>query len=487
MPLWLGPLVFFFVWLWLRRPRRPPNYPPGPPCVLFFGTLSTTIEMFTSVRQALRNRRKAYGDINGAVAPSGLLLVNICNYDLIREACAKPELSCRPEILSFMVRSYMKKLGIIFNDGPVWSEQRRFALRHLKDLGLGRSTIEDGILEEFEHLKKDMERSAGQPLLVNGHFNLTVLNILWRIVASTRLDPTDPQARHYAALVKEFIELLRPTSPLGLAPWLRHVAPGWSGYTALERQREAINAMFLRLMTEHRATLDRDQPRDLIDHFLLEMEAPDAAERGFTELSLAVTGMDLFLAGMETTSTQLSWALLFMVAYPEAQRRVQDELDRVLAGRPPRGTDRLQLPVTDATLMEVLRRATVVPRAVPHAALRDCQLAGYTIPRGAAIMMDLEAVHMDKSYWGDPENFRPERFLTANGGVRRDERLVPFGVGRRACLGEMLARTELLLLFVSLLQHFTFEAVEGETLDLDGDYGAMLHPHPFHVTYRVRE
>ncbi|XP_043217497.1 methyl farnesoate epoxidase-like [Amphibalanus amphitrite] len=486
--LWLGlALSALLAWVWVHRPKRPANFPPGPPCVLVFGSLSATLELFTmGVRQALRKRRRLYGDINGAVSPTGLGIVNLCSHELIREASAMPELSGRPEILPLLVRSYMKKMGIIFNDGAVWREQRRFALRHLRDLGLGRKDMEEGILGEFEHLRRDMELLEGRPLQVLGYFNLTALNILWRVVASTRIDPSDPEARLYVQLVKEFFEMIRPTSPLGIAPWLRHIVPEWSGFSALERQREVINATFLRLLAEHRATLDRDHPRDLMDHFLIEMETTDAAERGFTELNLAVTGMDLFIAGMETTSTQLSWALLYMASHPAAQRRVQAEVDRELGGRRPSGADRARLPLTDATLMEVMRRATVLPRAVPHAAARDCHLAGYSLPRGTVVLMDLDAVHMDANHWGDPDKFRPERFLREDGSVRRDEHLMPFGVGRRFCLGEPLARAELLLLFVSLLQHFTFEPVEGETLDLDGNYGALLPPHPFRLICRPR-
>ncbi|XP_037088477.1 methyl farnesoate epoxidase-like [Pollicipes pollicipes] len=474
-------------WLWARRPRRPSGFPPGPPTFLIFGDIRTTLELlFGDVREVLLDRRRRYGDINGVVSPGGQFIVNICAFEDIKEACSMPELSGRPETFSFLVRSFMQKLGIIFNDGVVWQEGRRFALRHLKDLGLGRSSMEDSILAEFEHLHAEMERDVGKPMLVNNRFNLTVLNVLWKMVASERLDPADPQSMEHVRLVNDSIAELGPRNLLMIAPWLRHVAPGLSGYNALVQQRDAALAMFQRLVRQHRATLDPRDPRDYIDRFLLEMETGDAAERGFNELNLVVIGMDFLLAGMETTSTSLSWALLFMVKHPEVQRRVQREVDAVLGGRAPAGADRLALPYTDAVLMEVTRRAAVVPRAVPHAATRDVRFRGYLIPRGAVVMMSLHDVHMDAAYWGDPERFRPERFLDESGAARRDPRLMPFGVGRRSCLGEQLARAELFLLFVCLMQRFSFEAVPGEALPSDGQYAALLQPEPFHVTYRTR-
>ncbi|XP_037088486.1 methyl farnesoate epoxidase-like [Pollicipes pollicipes] len=407
-------------WLWARRPRRPSGFPPGPPTFLIFGDIRTTLELlFGDVREVLLDRRRRYGDINGVVSPGGQFIVNICAFEDIKEACSMPELSGRPETFSFLVRSFMQKLGIIFNDGVVWQESRRFALRHLKDLGLGRSSMEDSILAEFEHLHAEMECDVGKPMLVNNRFNLTVLNVLWKMVASERLDPADPQSMEHVRLVNDSIAELGPRNLLMIAPWLRHVAPGLSGYNALVQQRDAALAMFQRLVRQHRATLDPRDPRDYIDRFLLEMETGDAAERGFNELNLVVIGMDFLLAGMETTSTSLSWALLFMVKHPEVQRRVQREVDAVLGGRAPAGADRLALPYTDAVLME---------------------------------------------------RFRPERFLDESGAARRDPRLMPFGVGRRSCLGEQLARAELFLLFVCLMQRFSFEAVPGEALPSDGQY-----------------
>ncbi|MCL4154658.1 UNVERIFIED_CONTAM: hypothetical protein GTU68_019868 [Idotea baltica] len=63
---------------------------------------------------------------------------------------------------------------------------------------------------------------------------------------------------------------------------------------------------------------------------------------------------------------------------------------------------------------------------------------------------------MDKSYWKDPESFRPERFITPEGKIRRDERLVPFGKGKRACMGESLARSSSFALLAAMIQRYSF-------------------------------
>ncbi|XP_037084458.1 methyl farnesoate epoxidase-like [Pollicipes pollicipes] len=481
-------LLLVTAFLWIRRPQRPTNFPPGPPTFLIFGNLWTAIE---SIRgqflESIKHCRHEFGDILGFVLPTGEKTVHICKFEDIKEACAMQEMSGRPNSFALLVRSFQQKLGVIFSEGPAWVEHRRFALRHLRDLGFGKNSMESTVLNEFEELSQEMKREIDSPMKVNFRFNLTVLNILWRLVADKRLESSDPKAQHYIATVNEFFTTIGPGNPMNLAPWLRHIAPEWSGYAPLIRHRETTVGMFHEVVHEHRQTLDRSSPRDFIDQFLLEMEKPDAEARLFTERNLSIIGMDLFIAGMETTSTSLSWALLFMVKHPEVQSRVQREIDAVLGGIPPTYGDRMRMPYTEATLMEVMRRSKVIPGAAPHCALSDISFRGYTIPKGTTVIMHLHMVHMDPAYWGDPEAFRPDRFLHADGSVRRDERLIPFGIGKRFCLGETLARMEMFMLFTCLLQRFSFTAVPGQKLSLEARFAVVQQPPEFFVTYKPRD
>lgn len=113
---------------------------------------------------------------------------------------------------------------------------------------------------------------------------------------------------------------------------------------------------------------------------------------------------------------------------------------------------------------------------------RTIQLNGYTIPAGAQVVPLLHAVHMDPNLWAEPENFRPARFLTTEGKVTKPEYFMPFGVGRRMCLGDVLARMELTLFFTSLLHTFNIELPDGDSLpSLRGNAGITVTPDPFKV------
>lgn len=95
---------------------------------------------------------------------------------------------------------------------------------------------------------------------------------------------------------------------------------------------------------------------------------------------------------------------------------------------------------------------------------------------------------MDPTLWDKPEEFRPTRFINAEGKVQKPEFFIPFGVGRRMCLGEVLARMELFLFFSTLLHSFNFKLPEGHTLpSLKGNVGVTISPDNFLVCLVPRE
>ena len=143
---------------------------------------------------------------------------------------------------------------------------------------------------------------------------------------------------------------------------------------------------------------------------------------------------DLFGASTDTTSITLQWIIIYMLHYPEVQKRVQEEIDEHLGQeRFPSMRDRLKLPYTDATVAEVLRKVTTVPLGVPHQTLEDVEFHGYFIPKNTWIMSNLYAVHHDPELWTEPDRFQPDRFLKENEHPTKNKRdfLIPFSVGKQ--------------------------------------------------------
>jgi len=139
--------------------------------------------------------------------------------------------------------------------------------------------------------------------------------------------------------------------------------------------------------------------------------------------------------------------------------------------------------------MELLRVTSIVSTGNPHAVTEDVEFHGYLIPKGTAVYSSLYSTHHDPEVWGDPENFRPERFLSKDGTrAERHESLIPFSIGKRSCLGELLARDQLFLFITSLVQRFNIVPEAGKPKPtLDPKLGQLtLEPHHFSVILKDR-
>ena len=135
--------------------------------------------------------------------------------------------------------------------------------------------------------------------------------------------------------------------------------------------------------------------------------------------------------------------------------------------------------------MEIQRLSCVAPGALPHIAKDESYLAGYKIPSRTLIMYNIYKFHMDPNYWEDPEVFNPGRFLDG----KKKEQFVPYGMGKRVCMGESLAKNELFIFFTLILQNLKIGLPIGhERLDPKrADAGIVRVPKPFHVHVSARE
>ena len=118
----------------------------------------------------------------------------------------------------------------------------------------------------------------------------------------------------------------------------------------------------------------------------------------------------------------------------------------------------------NAVLEESFRVVSFAFVAVPHSATQDIEIGEYTIPRGATIMSSLSHVMYDPEYFPNPRIFNPDRFIDANGIFKHNERVVPFGIGKRLCLGQSLAEKEFFLFMVGFLQKYDISPSPMKTL-----------------------
>ncbi|XP_032903285.1 cytochrome P450 2K6-like [Amblyraja radiata] len=141
--------------------------------------------------------------------------------------------------------------------------------------------------------------------------------------------------------------------------------------------------------------------------------------------------------------------------------------------------DRNHMPYTYAVIHEVQRFANIAPLGIPRSTTVDLNFQGYFLPKGTYVIPLLASVLYDKSQWETPDEFNPGHFLDAAGKFVKRDAFIPFSIGRRVCPGETLAKVELFLFFVTLLQKFDLLVPPGGTeLDLTPVVGGILSPKP---------
>jgi cytochrome P450 len=368
----------------------------------------------------------------------------------------------------------------------------RAALKSLRDLGFAKAASEQVILEEttllVRNINKRNEETRGHVSL-DKVLNSAALNIVWNLIAAERFDYDDQNMLKLIDFVGNFMLLGRDVigKPLGVIPFLRFFPPYRSLFGRLSTGVNEFKEYISTAIAMRKGLYDNKDPACFIDMYLT--RAAEDATGIFTERQLVHNCMDLFLAGSETTSKSLQFAIACLILHPEVQDKVQEELDRVADGRQQvTMADRPQLPYVEATLHEVWRYCNVTPFGPPRQVRKELEVGGgkYAIPAGTAILYNTYSLHMDVDHWGDPQFFRPERFLTNQGTFCPEEMTFPFGIGRRRCLGESLARMENFLFFANLLLNFRFRQGENPTPTLEPEAGFTNGPYPFLMEITVR-
>uniref|UniRef100_A0A453KK37 Uncharacterized protein n=1 Tax=Aegilops tauschii subsp. strangulata TaxID=200361 RepID=A0A453KK37_AEGTS len=181
---------------------------------------------------------------------------------------------------------------------------------------------------------------------------------------------------------------------------------------------------------------------------------------------------DLFIAGTETNSLTVQWAMAELLRHPAVMSKVRAELQEVLGEKQyPDESDISRLSYLHAVLMESMRLHSPSPLLIPHHAMAEgAEVGGFVVPKGTTVIVNLWAIMRDPAVWTQPEEFMPERFVRADMDFRGKDRFefMPFGVGRRACPGMPMATRVVTLILASLLHRFEWRLPKGmQPCDVD--------------------
>lgn len=470
-------ILFFYKWINMK----PKNFPPGPFPLPIIGSVynfpcnhaERCIEVFS----------KTYGQIIGYMFGS-TPMVFITGVDNVLAALRKDEFQGRPDNVFIRGRSLKNRLGVFFSDGEHWQESRRFVVKHLR--AFGKKETENVMKEEIDILASNIQ--DGSIIQATGLFSLSTLNVIWTILANKRFALDDKKVRKFLNMLDSLFRSGQPAGDITIIfPFMKYISP-----TAIKQHYLMRNILgYMReQIREHEKVLDYNSPRDLIDKYLVEMHERNKAGTNttYSEDDLVVICMDLFVAGSESTSNTIEFLIMYLIHYPEVQKKLQEELDRVLQrSRRPNLDDKNRMPYALAVISETMRIRMITPVAVPHRCTSDTTFNGYFIPKDTNVVISLWSLANSTEKWKDVNKFDPSRFIDENGQFINYPFFHPFGLAKRVCVGETLGKNILFLFVTTFFEKYSVSLPEGDPLpDTEPLPGFTNAPKPFRMKISTR-
>ncbi|KAG6529048.1 flavonoid 3'-monooxygenase CYP75B137-like [Zingiber officinale] len=484
----LLPCVFLFYCRSMHRGGRSRPLPPGPrgwPVVGNLPQLGTkphrTLQALSEIYGPLFRLR--FGSVDVVVAASA----DVASQFLRAQDA---NFSDRPPNSGAEHVAYNYQDLVFAPYGPRWRHLRKLCSVHLfsaKALGDLR-WVREG---EIGLLVRALV-CGRNPVNVGQAVNVCATNALARAMLGRRVFEEEGAASgEFKEMVVELMRLAGEFNVGDFVPWLRWL--DLQGVVErMKRLHRKYDEMLDGIIEEHRRAKAAGgrggggggKGRDLLSVLIELTEKPDDEGGKLTDTNIKALLLNLFTAGTDTSSSTVEWALAELIRHPAVLRRAQAELDVAVGkARLVQEADLPDLPLLQAVVKETFRLHPSTPLSLPRVASEACEVGGFTVPKGATLLVNVWAITHDPSSWGpQAAEFQPDRFLPggAHEGVDlrgNDFELIPFGAGRRICAGMSLGIRMVQLMTATLVHAFDWRLPEGQTpdkLDMEEAYGLTL-------------
>ena len=398
-----------------------PKLPPGPRTP----SLIQTIGWWTRTPTYVERLRRRYGKRFTMRVMGQPPAVVLSDPDDIRELFTAPPDAVHPGEGARLLEPVVGPNSVILLDEEPHLEQRRLLLPAFHGERMQGLV---GLMEELT-AREIAGWPVGEPVAVHPRLQKLTLEIILRAVFGLDEGPRLERLRDLVTAVLEYGD-----NPVSALPAAQRLLSGRGRLGRFERNRAEVDRELYALMDERRG---EDSERDDVLAMLLAARHSDGTAMADEEIrDELVTAL---VAGHETTASSLAFAFEQIARAPQVQARLAEGDEAYL----------------EATINEVLRRRPVLPNPEPRLTKQPVTIGGWTYPAGVFLIASAILIHHDPAIYPEPYAFRPERFLDTKPGTYT---WLPFGGGRRRCLGASFALVEMRVVLRAVADRFTLAA-----------------------------
>ncbi|XP_023553650.1 geraniol 8-hydroxylase-like [Cucurbita pepo subsp. pepo] len=472
--------VGFFILRLKWKTRSTLKLPPGPRPLPVIGNL---LDLGDKPHKSLAAMAKVYGPI------MSLKLGRVTTVVVSSSAMAKEVLQtndhslCDRTVPDSLTAHDHNKVGFAWiSVSPLWRKYRKICKNTLfagKILDANENLRRKKVEELVEIVRKSA--SKGEAVDVGRLVFTITLNQLSNTIFSVDLaDPKSELARRFKKYVQGIMEEGGKPNLSDYFPVLRKFdIQGMRKRMEIHMGRvlELLDSVIKQRMKQQEMDPDSVPNNDML-HYLLKNEESDAQIDQNQIINLL---LELFAAGSDTTAATLQWAMAELLRNPKKLAKAQVEIRQVLGkNKPVEEADIPRLPYLQAVVKEALRLHPAVSLLLPRKAIQEVEIAGFTIPKDAQVLVNAWAIGRDPMSWENPESFEPERFIGSEIDVRGQSfEMIPFGGGRRICPGLPLAMRMMPLMLGSLISFFDWKVEDEFEINMEDKFGIvveMTHP-----------
>ncbi|KAL1190856.1 Flavonoid 3'-monooxygenase [Cardamine amara subsp. amara] len=472
--------IFSVLWYLFKRSPQPP-LPPGPRGLPIVGNLPF---LDPDLHTYFTNLAQTYGPIYKLNLGSKLTVV-VSSPSLAREIFKDQDINFSNHDVPLTARALTYGgLDLVWLPyGAEWRILRKVCVLKL----LSRKTLDSfyelrrkEIREKTRYLYQQSQEEA--PVNVGEQVFLTTmnltLNMLWG--GSVKAEEMESVGTEFKTVISETARLLGEPNVSDFFPLIaRFDLQGL--VKKMDVCARELDAIFNRAI-EHMQRLrsmdgDDGECRDFLQHMMKFKDQESDSEVPITVDHVKAVLADMVVGGTDTSTNTIEFAMAQLINNPELMKRAQQELDEVV------GKDNIveeshitRLPYILAIMKETLRLFPTTPLLVPHRPTETAIVGGYTIPKDTKVFINVWGIQRDPNVWENPKEFRPERFFDNKSYdfTGTNYSFLPFGAGRRICVGVALAERMVLYTLATLLHSFDWKVPEGHVLDLEEKFGIVL-------------